>query len=269
MSSFTTTPTNDAWCRDHGPIFVNRSDAEDGEQAIVNWGYNAWGGKYPPFDLDDRVPSRIGSEYDLEVVTPGMILEGGSIDVNGEGSLLTTEQCLLHPNRNPSLDRAEIERRLRDNLGVRNILWLGEGIVGDDTDGHVDDITRFVAADTIVTALEDDPNDSNYGPLQANLTRLKKMRDQSGKPFNLMTLPMPAPVVHDGVRLPASYANFYVGNEVVLIPGYDSERDSLAAAILQDCFPTRRIAVVDCTELVWGLGAFHCLTQQWPQTADG
>ncbi len=257
-------PTNDAWCRDHGPCFVQRTVNGRTEQLVLNWGYNAWGGKYPPFDLDDRIPERVAEEFDLEIVTPGMILEGGSIDVNGRGSLLTTEQCLLHPNRNPELSRAEIEAQLRDHLGVRNILWLGEGIVGDDTDGHIDDITRFVDPHTIVTVVEDDPEDANHAPLRDNLERLRAMRDQDGTPFRIMTLPMPRPVYFDGERLPASYANFYIGNEVVLLPGYDPERDDIARELLQGCFPTRRVVVIDCTALVWGLGAFHCLTQQWP-----
>jgi agmatine deiminase len=260
-------PTNDAWCRDHGPCFVQR-DRGDGsrEELVLDWGYNAWGGKYPPFDLDDQIPRRVAAKLGLEVVTPGMILEGGSIDVNGRGTLLTTEQCLLHPNRNPSLTRDDIERQLRDHLGVTNILWLGEGIVGDDTDGHIDDITRFTDERTIVTMVEDDPADENHRLLADNLDRLRAMRDQDGEPFRLVTLPMPRPVVYEGQRLPASYANFYIGNEVVLVPGYDAERDEVARTTLQELFPTRRIVVIDCTALIWGLGAFHCLSQQWPET---
>lgn len=254
-------PTNDAWCRDHGPIFVQR---RDGEQLILDWGYNAWGDKYPPYDLDDRIPRLVAELLDLEAVSPGMILEGGSIDVNGLGSLLTTEACLLNPNRNPSLSKAEIEQRLRENLGVSNILWLGEGIVGDDTDGHIDDITRFVAADTIVTVVEEDPADDNYHLLQDNLKLLESMVDQNDRPFRIVQLPMPRAVVREDQRLPASYANFYIGNEVVLMPGYDRERDPVAAAVLQRLLPTRRVVTIDCTDLIWGLGAFHCLTQQWP-----
>ncbi len=259
-------PTNDAWCRDHGPIFVQR-DGADGtrEQRITDWGYNAWGGKYPPFDLDDQIPRRVAEHFGIARVEGGMVLEGGSIDVNGLGTLLTTEACLLHPNRNPGLNRDQIEQRLRDTLGVTKILWLGEGIAGDDTDGHIDDITRFTDARTIVTVLEDDPHDENHALLQQNLRRLEEMTDQDGEPFRLVTLPMPRAVVFDGQRLPASYANFYIGNEVVLLPGYDAERDEIARATLQELFPTRRVVVIDCTELIWGLGAFHCLTQQWPK----
>ena len=190
--------------------------------------------------------------------------EGGSIDVNGAGTVLTTEACLLHPNRNPSLGRAEIEQHLRDFLGVRHILWLGDGIVGDDTDGHIDDLTRFVDPTTVVTVVEEDPADVNFGVLQDNLERLRGMTDQDGTPLRIVELPMPRPVEFDGERLPASYANFYIGNEVVLLPGYDPQRDEVARATLQELFPARRVVVIDAAPLVWGLGAFHCLTQQWP-----
>ena len=258
--SFHHHPTNDAWCRDYGPIFVQRG----GEQLILDWGHNAWGGKYPPFDLDDVIPSRIAAEFGIPVAHPGMILEGGSIDVNGCGTLLTTEACLLNPNRNPDLSREQIEQRLRDWLGVTHILWLGEGIVGDDTDGHIDDITRFTDEHTVVTVVEADPHDDNYALLQDNLHRLKTMTDQDGAPFRIVTLPMPHPVVYQDQRLPASYANFYIGNDVVLLPTYNAARDGIAQATLQSLFPTRRVVPIDCTDLIWGLGAFHCLTQQWP-----
>jgi agmatine deiminase len=257
-------PTNDAWCRDHGPVFIERAVGSRREQAIVDWHFNAWGGKYPPWDLDDVVPTRIARELDLPVFTPGMVMEGGSIDVNGRGTLLTTEACLLNPNRNPHLSRREIERYLQDYLGVRHILWLGDGIEGDDTDGHVDDLTRFVDERTVVTVVEDDPRDANYAPLQDNLERLSRMTDQDGRSLCIERLPMPPALQHDGQRLPASYANFYIGNEVVLVPGYEPERDAAARATLQRLFPTRRAVVIDCTDLVWGLGAFHCVTQQWP-----
>lgn len=257
-------PTNDAWCRDHGPIFVQRMDGGRTEEAIVDWDYNGWGRKYPPYDLDDAVPTRIATELGLPRFTPGIVMEGGSLDVNGRGTLLTTEACLLNPNRNPSLTRHDIERYLREFLGVRHILWLGGGIVGDDTDGHVDDLTRFIDPVTVVTALEDDPTDDNYEPLQDNLQRLHRMTDQDGQSLRVVALPMPHPVVRDGQRLPASYANFYIANDVVLLPTYDSERDATARRVLQSCFPGRHVIGIDCTALVWGLGAFHCVTQQWP-----
>ncbi len=257
-------PTNDAWCRDHGPIFLERTVNGRREQAIVDWDYNAWGGKYPPYDLDDVIPSRIGAELGLPVFHPGIVMEGGSIDVNGRGTLLTTEACLLNPNRNPHLDRAAIEGYLRDYLGVTKVLWLGDGIMGDDTDGHVDDLTRFVDERTVVTAVERDPADENYEPLQANLERLRGMTDQDGRPLRIVTLPMPRPLWHEDQRLPASYANFYIANGLVLLPTYDPPRDEEAAAVLQEVFPDREIVGIDCTDLVWGLGAFHCVTQQWP-----
>jgi agmatine deiminase len=191
-------------------------------------------------------------------------LEGGSIDVNGAGLALTTEQCLLNPNRNPHLNRAEIERRLREFLGIEKVLWLGEGIQGDDTDGHVDDLTRFVSADAVVTVVEEDPNDDNFAPLEDNLVRLKSMTGLDGRPLTIKTLPMPAPVYHDGTRLPASYANFYIANRVVLLPFFNDPMDAAATDIIQSCFPRREIIGIDCTDLVWGLGAFHCLTQQVP-----
>jgi agmatine deiminase len=262
--AFHDNPTNDAWCRDHGPIFVQRQVDGHREQAIVDWDYNAWGGKYPPYDLDDVIPTRIGRELGLPVFHPGIVMEGGSIDVNGQGTLLTTEACLLNPNRNPNLTRADIAARLRAYLGVDHILWLGDGIAGDDTDGHVDDLTRFVDPTTVVTVVEEDPGDENYLPLQENLQRLRSMRDQDGRPLRVELLPMPPALHHEGQRLPASYANFYIANGVVLLPGYDPERDAEARATLERLFPDRRVVVIDCTELVWGLGALHCVTQQWP-----
>ena len=257
-------PTDDAWCRDHGPIFIQRDADGRQEEAIVDWGYNAWGGKYPPYDQDDVIPTRIGAEYGIPVFHPGIILEGGSVDVNGHGTLLTTEACLLNPNRNPQLDRAGIEACLRAFLGVSKILWLGDGIVGDDTDGHVDDLTRFVDPSTVVTVVEEDSADENYEPLQQNLERLRGMTDQDGRPLRVVTLPMPRPLYHAGQRLPASYANFYIANGLVLLPTYDPPRDEEAATTLQALFPDRDVIGIDCADLVWGLGAFHCVTQQWP-----
>jgi agmatine deiminase len=257
-------PTNDAWCRDHGPIFIQRQIGSTVEEAVVDWGFNAWGGKYPPYDLDDLIPTRIAEELGLPVFHPGIIMEGGSIDVNGRGTLLTTEACLLNPNRNPELGRADIEDCLRGYLGVSHILWLGEGIAGDDTDGHVDDLTRFVDATTVVTVVEADPADENYEPLQANLERLHEMTDQDGRALRVVTLPMPRALWHEGQRLPASYANFYIANRLVLLPTYDPARDVEAIATLQQLFPDREVIGIDSTDLVWGLGAFHCVTQQWP-----
>jgi agmatine deiminase len=254
-------PTNDAWIRDHGPIFVVH---EERGLAITDWRYNAWGGKYPPYDLDDAVPSRLNETLRLPAFEPGIVLEGGSIDVNGCGTLLTTESCLLNLNRNPGLTRRDIEAVLRDSLGASNVLWLGDGIVGDDTDGHVDDLTRFVGPSTVVTAVEQDPADDNHRALQDNLLRLRSMKDEAGRPLEVVTLPMPPAVYHEGQRLPASYANFYIGNGAVLVPVFGHHRDEVACETLARLFPTRAIAPIDCTDLVQGLGAIHCLTQQQP-----
>lgn len=254
--------TNDAWCRDHGAIFVVRDGVEP--LAATDWGYNAWGGKYPPFDRDNQIPRAMAETLGVPRFEGGMILEGGSIDVNGAGLLLTTEACLLNPNRNPQLNREQIEQRLHDYLGVRQVLWLGDGIVGDDTDGHIDDLTRFVALDTVVTAVEADPADENYAVLQANLRRLRAMADERGGALRIVELPMPPAIVYDGQRLPASYANFYIGNHVVLLPTYGHGNDERAAAILAELFPGREVVGIDCRDVVWGLGAWHCLTQQVP-----
>ena len=260
-------PTNDAWVRDYGPIFVNRlaTDSPAGpNQIALDWRFNSWGQKYGAFDLDDVVPQKLGGRYGFEVIEPGIVLEGGSIDVNGAGSVLTTESCLLNPNRNPALSRADIEDCLRTYLGVTNVLWLGDAIAGDDTDGHIDDLARFVAPDTIVTVLEDDPADVNYPVLRDNLNRLRAMRDQDGRRFNIETLPMPPAVIYDGTRLPASYANFYIANGAVLMPTFECAQDGVAASTLSRLFLGRRVVGVPSTDLVWGLGSVHCLSQQHP-----
>ena len=255
-------PTNEPWCRDHGPIFLVRN--KDPKVAILDWEYNAWGWKYPPFDFDDDVPTQVGKHLGIEVFYPGMVLEGGSIDVNGTGTLLTTKSCLLNPNRNPDLTKHDIEKHLMDYLGVRKILWLGDGIEGDDTDGHIDDLTRFVDRNTVVTVVEEDQDDANYFPLHENLTHLREMENAEKEPLNVFTLPMPSKIVREGQRLPASYANFYIANKAVLLPVFKDVNDQWAIAVLQKAFPTRKVVPIDCRELIWGLGAFHCLTQQQP-----
>lgn len=242
-------PTNEPWCRDHGPIFLVRG--KEPRMAIVDWDYNAWGWKYPPFDLDDDVPTEIGKHLGIEVYYPSMVLEGGSIDVNGTGTLLTTKSCLLNPNRNPDLTKAVIEKRLSDYLGATNILWLGDGLEGDDTDGHIDDLTRFVERSTVVTVVEEDQDDSNYFPLQENLSLLRTMKIEDGTPLHVHTLPMPSKLVRDGRRLPASYANFYIANSVVLLPVFKDVNDQWAISILQKAFPTRKVVPIDCRELIW------------------
>jgi len=269
--SFHLVPTNEPWCRDHGPIFLTRDlDAQPAtgrirrdKLAVVDWDYNAWGNKYPPFDLDEVAPTRVAEILDVPVFYPGMILEGGAIDVNGAGALLTTESCLLNKNRNPSLSRDEIEQRLRDYLGVRDILWLGDGIAGDDTDGHIDDLARFVSEKTVVTAVEENRGDENYEPLQENLARLQAMKIND-RAIEVITLPMPKKIMREGLRMPATYANFYIANSCVLVPTFADPADEAALSILRESFPNRRVIGIDCRELIWGLGAFHCLTQQQP-----
>ena len=255
-------PTNDAWCRDHGPAFLINSETK--EKAIIDWGYNAWGGKYPPFDLDDVIPTKIGEHFGLPVFNPGIVMEGGSVEFNGKGTILTTTACLLNENRNPHLTKEQIEDYLKNYYGAGQILWLGDGIIGDDTDGHIDDITRFINEDTVVTVIEEDPNDENYHILQENLETLKTMRLLNGKPLNIVELPMPTPVIYDGQRLPASYANFYIANTAVVVPTFRCDNDARALEILQECFPDRKVVGIDSTDIIWGLGSFHCLSQQEP-----
>jgi agmatine deiminase len=257
-------PTNDAWCRDHGPIFVKND--RTGEVAVTDWEHNAWGGKYPPYDLDNTIPPKIAAELGLRRFEKKMVMEGGSLDVNGAGSLLTTESCLLNKNRNPRMTKAEIERALHDYLGVSQVLWLGDGIIGDDTDGHIDDMTRFFSVNGIVTVMENNKRDKNHPILQENLDRLKSLRTPAGKKFKIVELPMPKPAFCDGQQLPASYANFLIINGAVLMPAFrQPKRDAEAAEILAGCFPGRAIIPIDCLELVWGLGTLHCISQQQPQ----
>jgi agmatine deiminase len=255
-------PTNDAWCRDHGPAFVvNRKEKQ---KAIVDWGYNAWGEKYPPYDLDDVIPTRIGQNTGLEVFHPGIVMEGGSVDFNGAGSLITTTSCLLNNNRNPQLNKKKIEEYLVNYYGVEQVLWLGDGIVGDDTDGHIDDLTRFVNRNTVVTVVEENSNDENYDLLQENLKMLKQMKLPGGDALQIIELPMPSPVIHQDQRLPASYANFYVCNETVIVPTFRCKNDHKALMILDKAFPDHEIIGIDSIDIIWGLGSFHCLSQQEP-----
>lgn len=210
------------------------------------------------------MPQHVAKFRKLPLFSPGIVMEGGSIEVNGRGTLLTTTACLLNKNRNPHLGQPEIEGYLRDYLGVSNVLWLGEGIVGDDTDGHIDDISRFVDPQTIITVVEDDPKDENYAILRENFERLTTFRDQDGNPFRIVTVPMPGIIQYQEQRLPASYANFYIANKIVLVPTYRSENDSRAIETLQSVFRNRKVIGIDSTELIWGLGSFHCISQQEP-----
>lgn len=256
-------PTNDAWCRDHGPAFLINPNAEQ-KKVIVDWGYNAWGGKYPPFDLDDVIPTLIGKQFNIPVFHPGIVMEGGSVEFNGAGTLLTSTACLLNPNRNPHLNQDQIEGYLRNYYGVEQILWVDEGVVGDDTDGHIDDTVRFVNEDTVLTVVEEDKTDENYALLQHNLKQLKSMRLLNGKSLNIVELPMPDAVIWEDQRLPASYANFYISNKHVIVPTFRCAKDDVALSIIQSCFKEREVIGIDSTEIIWGLGSFHCLSQQEP-----
>lgn len=256
-------PTNDAWCRDHGPSFLTRNNPEH-PKAIVDWNINAWGGKYPPYDLDDVIPTKIAEQLNLPVFYPEIIMEGGSVDFNGAGTVITSTCCLLNPNRNPHLNQAQIEKYLGDYYGIEQVLWVSEGIVGDDTDGHIDDTVRFVNEDTVLTVVESNELSENFDLLQKNLKELKTMRLANGKQLNIVELPMPADVIYEEQLLPASYANFYISNGHIIVPTYQCAQDDQAMQIIQSCFPTREVVGIDSSDIIWGLGSFHCLSQQEP-----
>jgi agmatine deiminase len=265
-------PTDRVWARDYGPIFVV---AGDGSRGITDWMFNAWA-KYPNWQRDNAVPYQVhaalgGPYWQVRVGERPVVLEGGSIDVNGQGLLLTTEECLLSPvqARNDWLSRAELEKVLADYLGAGKVLWLNRGIAGDDTHGHVDDLARFVGPRTVVAAVEDNPADENYQPLQENLERLAGMTGLDGRPLEVVRLPMPGPVVFDGQRLPASYANFYIANDRVLVPTFNDPKDRKALGVLAELFPDRTVVGIHAVDLVWGLGTLHCLTQQQPRGMNG
>jgi agmatine deiminase len=260
-------PTNRVWLRDSGALFVTNAA---GQLGALDWHFNGWA-KYDNWQLDDALPARMAEWKGIPAWQPvrdgrRIVLEGGSIEVNGQGLLLTTEECLLSPiqARNPDLSREEIEQVLREHLGVDQVLWLNRGIAGDDTHGHVDDLARFVGPGTVVAVVEDDPGDENHEPLQENLERLRRMTDGQGRPLEIHTLPMPEPVVFRGRRLPASYANFYIANDRVLVPTFNDPADRVALGVLADLFPSRQVVGIHAVDLVWGLGTLHCLTQQEP-----
>lgn len=254
--------TGDIWIRDYGPIFITK-DSPKHEVAFTKWIYNAYGNKYDALlvgnDVADKIPLETYRRFDT-----GIVLEGGSIDVNGSGTVLTTESCLLSPDRNPNMTKKQIEQALSDYLGASNVLWLGEGIEGDDTTGHVDDLTRFVGPSTVVTVVEEDPNDANYKPLLENVKRLKSMKDERGTPLTVLEIPMPKKFVVDGRRMAATHANFLIANNVVLVPVYAQPSDDIALDILSKCFPERKVIGIDCRELIWGYGSIHCASQQQP-----
>jgi agmatine deiminase len=256
-------PTIDVWMRDYGPTFVTRA-GRDNPRAANDWIFNGWGGKYRSYESDERVAKEVTALLEMPVFNHPVVLEGGSIEVNGAGTCLTTEQCLLNPNRNPHLNRDDIENFLRETLGVSHVIWLGEGIAGDDTDGHIDDIARFVGPTTVACILENNARDENYRFVRENYERLQSATNEKGEKLSVVALPCPAPVAYDGARLPASYANFYIANGVVLVPVFDDPNDAEALGILRELFPDRRVVGLRCNEVVAGLGAIHCVTQQEP-----
>jgi agmatine deiminase len=255
-------PTNDAWCRDHGPAFLVKNDSS--ERLMLDWGYNAWGGKYPPFDDDNRLPKAISTHLNLPIVSPGIIMEGGSVEFNGAGTVLTSRSCLLNKNRNPHLTQEQIETYLCEYYGVSQVLWVSDGIVGDDTDGHIDDTVRFVNEDTVITMVEPKMDDENHAVLAQNLKELKEMTLLSGKPLNIIEIPMPDPVVIDEFRAPGSYANFYICNAAVIVPIFNCPQDDFALQTLSKLFTDRPVIGLSAREIIWGQGSFHCLTQQEP-----
>jgi agmatine deiminase len=259
-------PHNDVWCRDHGPIFVRHRDR--GEVAVTDWEFNAWGGKFPPWDLDNAIPPRIAAALGMRLFHGKMVLEGGAVEVNGAGQLLTTEAVLLNPNRNPGLGRGEIEQRLRDMLGVTDILWLKQGIEGDDTDGHIDDLARFVDARTVLACTERNPSSPNRGVLEDNLARLRSFHGPGARPFEVIGIPLPEACEIPGWRLPvlpASYVNFLIVNGGVLVPTFRQARnDDRALGMLRELFQDREVTGIDCLDLVQEGGTLHCISQQQP-----
>jgi agmatine deiminase len=259
-------PTNDAWCRDHGPCFLVHPD---GRKIVIDWEYNAWGEKYPPYEQDNAIPGKIAAHMGLEIFNPGLVLEGGSVEFNGAGTVLTTTKCLLNPNRNPGISSEIIEENLQQYFGVSQVLWLEQGIAGDDTDGHIDTIARFIDPQTIVTVVEEDPGELNYLPLQENYKKLSEMKLLNGSRPEVVTLPMPEPRFNLGQRLPASYANFYICNGSVLVPTYRDAKDQEALSILKQLFTGRQVVGIDCLEIIRGLGGLHCLCMQEPSLPKG
>lgn len=260
--------TNSVWVRDFGPVFILRKNGNGKDVAVVDWKFNAWGGKYPPFDADQKLPEYVAKTYGFPRFEPGMVLEGGSVEPNGDGVLLTTESVLLNKNRNPELSQKDIEQKLRNYLGVQKIIWLKKGLAGDDTDGHIDTLARFLNSSTILAVICEDPDDVNFPVLQKNLQILQKATGQHGNPFHIETLPLPKAKIKgktlDGsTHFPASYANFYIANGVVLVPLYEERFDHLALKLFEKYFPERDIHGIQCTDLIWGQGGIHCVTQPW------
>jgi agmatine deiminase len=264
---FVTIPTNDSWVRDTGPVFLLRrpdAAADLPDRAAVAWSWNAWGGKYPPWDADARVARSIAAHLGLDTAEPGIVLEGGALETDGAGTVLANERCVVDERRNPGLDRATIEQAIRGWLGVEKVLWVGGDLAGDDTDGHIDQLARFVAPGRVLAARQADPGDPNHAPLAANLERLATLRDAAGRRLEVIPVDLPARFAFAGTQLPASHLNFYVANGLVAVPVFGGPTDEPALRLLAECFPRRRIEPVDCRELVRGRGALHCITRDEP-----
>jgi agmatine deiminase len=259
--------SDDVWCRDHGPSFLINPLLPEDKKIIVNWEFNAWGRKYP-FENDNAIGRFVAEKLGLKTFNPGIIMEGGSVELNGAGILITSKTCLLNQNRNAHLGREEVEEYLMNFYGVDQVLWLSEGIAGDDTDGHIDDVTRFVNEDAVITMIEPDTGDVNHKPLNENLEHLKSFRQLNGKSLHIVEIPMPSPVYHQGQRLPASYANFYICNHAVVVPTFRCENDETALEIFEKLFPNKKVIGIDSTDIVWGFGSFHCLSQQEPYVGE-
>lgn len=256
-------PTNDAWIRDYGPAFLTNAEARK-NKVLVNWQFNAWGQKYPNYQADNQVPTYIARSLNIPAYQAPLVIEGGSIEVNGQGTLLTTRICLLHPQRNPQYSETEIEQYLQGYYGIEQVIWLDEGLTGSDTDSHIDEITRFVNPYTVVSTVAQRKSDPHYEILKRNVQTLSQTKLANGQSLQVIELPLPSPLQIDGQVMPASYANFYITNRHVLMPTFGSKEDEQAQEILQHCFPKRQVLGLDSREVIWGLGSFHCLSQQEP-----
>jgi agmatine deiminase len=268
IPEFIDIPVNDSWCRDHGPIFLNgkKGTAAEGSQVIVDWDYNAWGGKYPPWNYDELTARRVAALLGITCVRPHLILEGGAIEGNGAGTILTTESCLLNPNRNPGMTRESMEHALETWMRAQNVVWLpGHGIIGDDTDGHIDQVARFVDERRVLVAAPYSPDAPEAADLRANMDAVAAAHNSDGESLLPIPLFMPKPKFQDGHRLPACYCNYCITNDAVIVPTFADPADDAAMKLLQDCFPDRKIVGVDAIDIIWGLGAFHCMTQQQPR----
>lgn len=255
--------TNDAWCRDYGPAFLINSNKS--KKIIVNWGYNAWGNKYLPYDFDNMIPELIAEKLHIPIISPQIIIEGGSVEFNGRGTVITSRSCLLHYNRNPHLTQIQIEKFLCEYYGQEQVLWISNGIIGNDTDGHIDEMVRFINYNTVLVSIEENKYDANYIILQKNLKELKKIRLLNGDYLNIIELPLPKKIIINGVRIPASYTNFYIANHSIIVPIFQNQNDDKALNIIQSCFKDRKVIGMNSKDIILGLGSFHCLTQQEPQ----